>query len=128
MAFRTTTAGSRGKYTVGGDIANKLRDDLHTSAYPVDDTSPRHPAYIPYNALTTNYVANLLIPGYAAGASSYAWAEMRVFPNLCVLGDAAGVAAAYAVNNNKHPLYFSSSDIAAVQTTLTNTCNARLEK
>ena len=78
--------------------------------------------------LTTNYVANLLIPGYAAGASSYAWAEMRVFPNLCILGDAAGVAAAYAVNNNKHPLYFSSSDIAAVQTTLTNTCNARLEK
>ena len=127
-AYKFEDMKKNGVYIWGGDIANKLRDDLHTSAYPVDDNSPRHPAYIPYNALTTNYVANLLIPGYAAGASSYAWAEMRVFPNLCVLGDAAGVAAAYAVNNNKHPLYFSSSDIAAVQTTLTNTGNARLEK
>ena len=53
---------------------------------------------------------------------------MRVFPNLCVLGDAAGAAAAYAVNNNKQPLYFSNSDIAAVQSILSNSCNAKLEK
>ena len=70
----------------------------------------------------------MLIPGYAVGASSYAWAEMRVFPNLCVLGDATGAAAAYAVNNNKQPLYFPNSDIAAVQSILSNSCNAKLEK
>ena len=127
-AYKFEDMKKNGEYIWGGAIANKLRDDLHTSTYPVDDNSPHYPAYIPYNALTTNYVANLLIPGYAVGASSYAWAEMRVFPNLCVLGDAAGAAAAYAVNNNKQPLYFSNSDIAAVQSILSNSCNAKLEK
>lgn len=127
-AYKFEDMKKNGEYIWGGAIANKLRDDLHTSTYPVDDNSPHYPTYIPYNALTTNYVANLLIPGYAVGASSYAWAEMRVFPNLCVLGDAAGAAAAYAVNNNKQPLYFSNSDIAAVQSILSNSCNAKLEK
>ena len=54
---------------------------------------PIEPTYIPYSALTTQYVPNMLIPGYAVNASSFAWSEMRVFPNLCVLGDAAGIAA-----------------------------------
>ena len=36
--------------------------------------------------VTTNYVADLLLSGYAAGVSVFAWGEIRVFPNLCVLG------------------------------------------
>ena len=115
-------------YIWGGNIAEKLRgNDLGTPTNPIDGNSPINPMYVPYSALTTNYVANLLIPGYAVGASSYAWAEMRVIPNLCVLGDAAGVAAAYAYNNNKQPLLFSSSDIASIQTILGN-LNVRIDK
>lgn len=47
--------------------------------------------------------------------------------NQCVLGDAAGVAAAYAATNNKQPLSFNSADIAKIQTTLTQS-NALLNK
>ena len=61
------------------------------------------------------------------GASSFSWAEIRVLPNQCVLGDAAGVAAAYAVKNAKDPLNFSQTDIANIQTLLKNS-NALLEK
>ena len=50
-----------------------------------------------------------------------------MLPSQCVLGDAAGVAAAYAVTNSKDPLSFSSADIAKIQTTLTQS-NALLNK
>jgi hypothetical protein len=48
-------------------------------------------------------------------------------PNLTVLGDAAGAAAAYAVNNGKHPLYLNANDIANVQSMLRQV-NAKLDK
>lgn len=85
------------------------------------------PTYVPYDAIATNFVSNLLIPGYAAGIASLAWAAARTIPNQCVLGDAAGVAAAYAVNNGKDPLNLSVSDIKTIQNTLKNN-NALLEK
>ena len=31
--------------------------------------SPEYPLYVPYEALITNQVSNLLLPGYAAGVS-----------------------------------------------------------
>lgn len=86
-----------------------------------------NPVYIPYDAIATNFVYNLLIPGYAASIASLGWAEARVLPNQCVLGDAAGVAAAYAVTNNKQPLSFSNADITKIQATLTQS-SAKLEK
>lgn len=85
------------------------------------------PTYVPYDAIATNFVSNLLIPGYATGVSSLGWAAARTIPNQCVLGDAAGVAAAHAVNNNKDPLNFGSSDISSIQTILRNS-GAQLEK
>lgn len=97
-------------YLWNGASYSKIRPDLG-----LNDNTPANPVLIPYSALTTNYVANLLIPGYAVGVSSFAWGEVRVFPNLCVLGDAAGVAAAYCITNNKQPLYLSSSDINTVR-------------
>lgn len=102
-----------GGYIWNVGVAQKLREDMK-----VTDKTPKYPVYVPYRALTTNYVANLLIPGYAAGIASFGWAECRVIPNLCVLGDAAGVAAAYAVNCGKYPANFADADIANVQTTL----------
>ena len=68
--------------------------------------------------LALNYIFNLLLPGYVAGVASFAWGEIKVLPNLCVLGDAAGIAAAYYVNSGRHPLYLNSSDIASIQTRL----------
>lgn len=102
---------------------DKMRPDLN-----ITSSSPVNPVYVPYQALTTNYVANLLLPGYAVGVSSFSWGETRVFPNLSVLGDAAGVAAAYCVNNSKQPLYLNHNDIVAIQNTLTNSAKARINK
>ncbi|MNP79440.1 FAD dependent oxidoreductase [compost metagenome] len=48
--------------------------------------------------LQTPYVDNLLLPGYAANIDSYSWSAMRVYPNLIMLGDAAGTSAALAAD------------------------------
>lgn len=62
-------------------------------------TNPLHePWYVPYEVLRTPYVDNLLLPGYAANIDSYSWSAMRVYPNLIMLGDAAGTSAALAVD------------------------------
>lgn len=113
---------ANGKYIWFDEVFRKVRPDLGLSG-----SSPTNPVYVPYNALTSNYVANLLTPGYAACMSSFAWAECRVLPNQCVLGDAAGVAAAYAITHNKDPLRLTASDLSQVQATLRNS-GARLEK
>lgn len=83
--------------------------------------------YVPYEVLITNYCANLLIPGYATGASSAAWSMLRVFPNLCVLGDAAGIAAAYCANYVLPSVYYGDYEIGNIQNMLRN-IGAKLEK
>jgi hypothetical protein len=61
-------------------------------------TNPLHePWYVPYEVIRTPDVANLLLPGYGANIDSYSWSAMRVFPNLIMLGDAAGAAAGLAL-------------------------------
>jgi hypothetical protein len=65
---------------------------------------PDNPVYLPYQMLVTKEVDNLFLPGYAASCSSFAWAELRVLPNLAVLGDATGFAAVRAVSFNEHYL------------------------
>ena len=112
-----------GNYISGLESYRKMRPDLNLTS-----NSPDNPVYVPYLSLTTNYVANLLLPGYATGVSSFVWGEVRVFPNLCVLGDAVGIAAAYCINCGKYPLYLDSSDIASIQTLLANSAGARLNK
>lgn len=111
-----------GNYIWGGEVGAKVRSDLG-----ITGNTPTNPVYVPYRTIVTNFVSNLLIPGYAACMSSFAWAECRVLPNLCVLGDAAGVAAAYSVTNNKQPLNLTSADIQKVQTSLRN-IGAKLDK
>lgn len=111
-----------GQYIWGSDIGAKLRPDLG-----ITSSTPTNPVYVPYQALLTGYVANLLVPGYAANISSFGWAESRVIPNLCVMGDAAGVVAARAATLGKHPLNFTSNDMTAVQSTL-RSYSVRLDK
>lgn len=88
---------------------------------------PRNPLYLPYDMLVTRHVPNLLVPGYATGASSMAWAGIRVLPNLTVLGDAAGVAAGEAILNKKTPANFTDAEVKQVQTELKK-LGARLDK
>ena len=123
--YRYTDLMKNGTYLWGAESWEKMRPDR-----PV--TNPERPAcpvYMPYACLTTGYVSNLLIPGYGAGVSSYSWGEVRVFPNLCVLGDAAGIAAAYSVNRSIPALEigWSAAHVSAVQNDLA-AAGARLEK
>jgi hypothetical protein len=88
---------------------------------------PVNPVYLPYSMLKAIGCANLLVPGYATGCSSFAWAEVRVLPNLAVLGDAAGIAAARAVLFGESPADFKEEQINWVQEKLC-TMGARLDK
>ncbi len=76
---------------------------------------PKNPVYLPYEMLITEAAENLLIAGYGTGTASLAWAAIRVLPNLTVLGDAAGAAAALSIEKNIPPLRFEEAEIAALQ-------------
>lgn len=88
---------------------------------------PLHPVYLPYRMLLAENIKNLLVPGYGAGCSSFAWAELRVLPNLAVLGDAAGAAAARAVGYQENPAEFSEVSVKWVQEKL-RSFGSRLDK
>ena len=104
----------------GNLVTSKLRPDLLTPDLIGNDLNPRYAVYMPFEVLTSSRVTNLLIPGVACGVSSVSWSEVRVLPNLCVLGDAAGVSAGYAVINDVDPYDFTSQMITAVQNFLKN--------
>ena len=111
---------SDGEYIYGETGYELIRDDIK---------DPAHPVYLPFSVMTTHYVSNLFLAGYAINASSYAWGELRVFPNLCTIGDAAGIAAAYAEKNGLTALQIgeNSTHIANVQSRL-RVYGARLDK
>lgn len=108
-------------------VTPRLRPDYPDTA-PGAGARPQNPVYLPYEALVTPWLPNLLLAGAAASISSLAWAELRVLPNLAVLGDAAGAAAAYAFRRRLDPARFGPPDIAALQEALVQRHGARLEK
>lgn len=91
-------------------------------------TNPLHePWYVPYESIRTPDIANLLLPGYAANIDSYSWSAMRVYPNLIMLGDAAGAAAGLALQDRfglDHP---TRQELQTLQNTLSSQ-DAILEK
>lgn len=103
-------------------VTKHLRPDWQTAG-----GEPVNPVYLPFGALLPQKINNLLVPGYAASISSFAWAELRVLPNLAVLGDAAGVAAVRSLSAKKYPREFSQEDIAWVQKKLIQ-FGAKLDK
>ena len=103
-------------------VTGQLRPDWRAGG-----GEPRNPVYLPYGMLITPEAVNLLVPGYATGASSLAWTEVRVIPNLCVLGDAAGAAAARSVLYDEYPACFGGEQIRWIQEALVRH-GARLDK
>ncbi len=63
------------------------------------------------------------------GVCSYSWGELRVFSNLSVLGDAAGIAAGYCCNKGIEPyvLATKTADIQALQTKI-RAAQGRIDK
>lgn len=55
---------------------------------------------IPYRALVTNEVKNLIVGGRCISASFILQASMRIQPSCMSIGETAGVAAKYSVENN----------------------------
>jgi hypothetical protein len=104
-------------------IVQNVRPEIPT--YPEITTNP---VFIPLSALIAPNVPNLLASGYAIGVSAFGWAELRVIPNLCVTGDAAGIVAAYTASKGVYPVEYSSIDILKVQKLLIKRGNARLDK
>lgn len=76
---------------------------------------PAHPAYAPYEALLNPALKNVLVCGYGVNASSVSWFALRVLPNQMVLGDAAGVAAATAIERGLPPARLDKEAITLVQ-------------
>ena len=108
------------------DFKDNYLDKCRNFYNPDKFYSSEYPLYVPFEALITNQVSNLLLPGYAAGVSSEAWGLVRIFANLCVLGDAAGVTAAYSVADGTDPLFLNEADIRGIQNCLENFMGARL--
>lgn len=77
-----------------------------------------NPCYLPLDAILLPPMENLLVPGYGARIESRAWWALRAGPNLCVLGDAAGAAAALAAHEGVPPLRFGTAELAALHSWL----------
>lgn len=100
---------------------NTRLDITNLSSYKVN------PVYIPYEALITEEIPNLIAAGYGSSISSIAWSELRVAPNIIVMGDAAGVAAAYCKENGLKPAFLEMGEINDIQGILAES-GAILEK
>ena len=102
-----------GKYYMTADDysnARKFPDAVCRSAYPIDihdeNLSLSHMLKdgefyeIPYRALVTNELSNLLVVGRCISANFSAQASVRIQPTCMSMGEAAGIAAAYSLKNN----------------------------
>ena len=102
-----------GKYYMTADDysnARKFPDAVCRSAYPIDihdeNLSLSHMLKdgefyeIPYRALVTNELSNLLVVGRCISANFSAQASVRIQPTCMSMGEAAGIAAAYGLKNN----------------------------
>ena len=101
-----------GKYYMEADDYLKARhfsDAVCRTAYPIDihdvkldlfEKLKRGQYYeIPYRALVTNEISNLLVAGRCASGSFAAQASFRIQPTCMSMGEAAGIAAAWGIRH-----------------------------
>lgn len=102
----------RGKYYMQADDYFKARhfpDAVCRTAYPIDIHDVKLDLFeklkkgqyyeIPYRALVTNEISNLLVAGRCASGSFTAQASFRIQPTCMSMGEAAGIAAAWGVRH-----------------------------
>ena len=95
--FRTTRH-IQGMYTLKTDDAYKHFDD---SVCLINDFDRRDYLYeVPLRCLIAENTRNLLAVGRCACAEGYAWDVLRVIPPAILTGQAAGVAACHAIDEN----------------------------
>lgn len=95
--FRTTRH-IQGMYTLKTDDAYKHFDD---SVCLINDFDRRDYLYeVPLRCLIAENTKNLLAVGRCACAEGYAWDVLRVIPPAILTGQAAGVAACHAIDEN----------------------------
>ena len=95
--FRTTRH-IQGMYTLKTDDAYKHFDD---SVCLINDFDRREFLYeVPLRCLIAENTKNLLAVGRCACAEGYAWDVLRVIPPAILTGQAAGVAACHAIDEN----------------------------
>ena len=95
--FRTTRH-LKGLYTLKTDDAYRYFDD---SVCLINDFDRRDYLYeVPLRCLIAENVKNLLAVGRCASAEGYAWDVLRVIPPAILTGQAAGVAACHAIDEN----------------------------
>ena len=123
-----------GKYqlTIDDVLENRdCADKIAIGGYPVDVQPTATQTYgtvignpdryaISYGCLVPEKIENLLVVGRSASYKSLAAGSARVIPLGMACGEAAGAAAAYAVNNDIAPsaIYGDEQAIAAIQKTL----------
>ena len=103
----------RGKYYMDVEDYTKAHhfpDAVCRTAYPVDIHDVKLDLFeklkkgqyyeIPYRALVTNELSNLLVVGRCASGSFAAQASFRIQPTCMSMGEAAGIAAAWGLKNN----------------------------
>lgn len=79
--------------------------DIHNCSGPGMDTDEWHPPIgfkyqIPYGALVPQKINNLLVAGRCISCDHIALGSLRVMPQCFIEGDAAGIAAAMAIDEN----------------------------
>jgi hypothetical protein len=98
---------ARGVYTLD---AHKLDDDKRT--YVLPEGERRVPPYqIPLRALIAKEGANLLMAGRCCSADQLALSSVRVSTTCSMMGQAAGMAAALAVQRKTDPRRLGPSDV-----------------
>ena len=106
-----------GRYRLTRDdclSARKFEDAIGACGAPIEDHSPGTDTTwvylpdgmtydIPYRSLLPNEVDGLLVAGRCFSATHDAHASCRSMAQTMTMGQAAGVAAALAVKNDRHP-------------------------
>jgi len=116
----------RGEYTLTADDvvqAHKFPDGIARSNYPIDIHNPAGSGTvirdvpegdyyeIPYRCLLPVGVDNLLVAGRCVSATHEAQASLRVMPQCFAMGEAAGLAAAMAVQRRLLPREVPAEDV-----------------
>lgn len=119
-----------GVYLLTGDdlkACTKFEDAIAAGNYDIDIHNPEgggtsHYYFpegeyytIPYRSLQPKGISNMLVAGRCISSTHEAQASYRIMPICCCLGEAAGIAASVAANNN---VGVGQADIRAIQSIL----------